>query len=143
MPRQSYVPPPCHCTAIRQAARQVTQIYDRHLAPAGLRASQFAVLRAVRRYAPVGMQGLAERCVMDRTTMSRALRPLERGGLIEVSAGADARTRLVALTPEGHSLLERIAPAWEQAQAEFERRFGADETSGFRAMLSRAVVQMA
>lgn len=89
------------------------------------------------------MQSLAEICVMDRTTMSRALRPLERDGLVNVSPGSDARTRLVQLTPAGLSLLEHMAPAWEQAQAEFERRFGVDETSGFRAMLSRAVVQMA
>jgi DNA-binding MarR family transcriptional regulator len=136
-------PTPCHCTAIRQAARQVTQIYDRHLAPTGLRASQLAVLRAIARHAPITVLNLAEVSVMDRTTTSRALRPLERDRLVSVLPGADARTRVVTITPEGRALMERTNPAWEQAQAEFERRFGAAETAGLRAQLTDVVSRMA
>lgn len=65
----------CHCNALRQGARQVTQFYDRHLAPSGLRISQYALLKGLARLGPISINGLADAMVMDRTTLGRGLRP--------------------------------------------------------------------
>lgn len=120
----------------------MTQLYDRHLAPTGLRATQYSVLRALAHNQPITMQGLADRMVMDRTTLSRALNPLQRDGLVEVEPGRDARTRQLTLTTAGHALLDEVEPVWNRAQADFEARYGAAETQDLRGMLARAVVQM-
>ncbi|GJD83441.1 hypothetical protein HPGCJGGD_1308 [Methylobacterium haplocladii] len=143
MPERSFNASPCHCLTMRQASRQVTQLYDRHFAPTGLRVTQYSVLRMLGRNEPLAMQALADRMVMDRTTLSRALRPLEREGLVSMAPGRDARTRLLSLTPAGHALIEELAPAWDRAQAEFETRFGVAETRDLRGMLSRVVGQVA
>ena len=68
----------CNCLALRQAARQATQLYDRHLAPAGLRTTQFSVLINLRRLGPMTINRLAAQMVMDRTTLGRNVLPLER-----------------------------------------------------------------
>lgn len=134
--------PPCHCLAIRQAARQVTQVYDRHLAPTGLRATQYAVLRVIRRHGPVSMQACSEWLVMDRTTLSRALRPLEREGLVTVATGADARVRMLSLSEAGQAFLARTQNLWENAQNEFETRYGVNEVATLRAGLARVVIEI-
>lgn len=133
---------PCHCLGLRQAARQVTQLYDRHIAATGLRTTQYSLLRVLMIHEPVGMQELADHMVMDRTTLSRALRPLERDGLLVVAPGRDARSRALHLTDAGRAMLERALPHWERAQAEFEARFGA-ETPALRTMLTDLVRQTA
>src|SRR5271157_2996991 len=92
-PRESAEAVLCNCQAIRQAARQVTQLYDRHLAPVGLRTTQFSLLARLERAGPLAINELAARMVMDRTTMGRALRPLQREGLVAIDPGRDARTR--------------------------------------------------
>lgn len=143
VPERSYIASPCHCLTMRQASRQVTQLYDQHFAPTRLRITQYSVLRVLGRNEPLSMQGLTDRMVMDRTTLSRALRPLERDGLVSMAQGRDARTRLLSLTPAGHELLDELAPIWNRAQAEFETRFGSGETRDLRGMLSRVVSQIA
>lgn len=142
MPQRSYTTPLCHCAVIRQAARQVTQLYDRHLEPTGLRITQVSVLRHIRRHGPMTMQEFAEIIVMDRTTVTRALRPLQRDGFVTVEPGKDGRTRRLRLTEAGRALLERSDPLWDRAQSEFETRFGGYEAEALRGMLSRVVTQM-
>lgn len=143
MSKQAHTAPPCHCLAMRQASRQVTQLYDQHFGPTGLRITQYSVLRVIKRCELVAMQRLADEMVMDRTTLSRALRPLERDGLVNVAPGLDARTRMLSLTQAGHDLLEELMPIWNRAQSEFEARFGSAETQDLRGMLSRVVSQTA
>src|SRR5580692_12041944 len=74
----------CTCLAVRQAARHVTQFYDRHLAPVGLRTTQFSILARLRRRGAMTINALAEEMVMDRTTLGRNILPLERDGLVAV-----------------------------------------------------------
>jgi DNA-binding MarR family transcriptional regulator len=143
VPERAFTVSPCHCLTMRQASRQITQLYDQHFAPTGLRVTQYSVLRVLGRHEPIAMQALADRMVMDRTTLSRALRPLERDGLVSMAPGRDARTRLLSLTPAGHDLLDALTPTWNRAQAEFEIRFGGAETQDLRGMLSRVVAQFA
>ncbi|MEA1831169.1 MarR family transcriptional regulator [Methylobacterium durans] len=130
---------PCHCLAVRQAARQVTQLYDRHLAPTGLRATQFALLSVLDRLGSLAVHELAAHLVMDRTATGRALRPLERDGLVRIGPGRDARTRALSLTPAGHDRLEGARPLWQQAQFAFQAEYGEAEADALRRALGRVV----
>src|SRR3954454_25406477 len=81
---------PCACGRLRRATRALTQLYDDALAPAGLRLTQFALLRALKRSGPIGISELAARELLDRTALSRNLDPLIARGLVETVRGRDA-----------------------------------------------------
>lgn len=127
----------CNCFAIRSAARVTSQFYDRHLAPAGLRTTQFSVLANLRWSGPLAINELASLMAMDRTTMGRALRPLEREGLVVIGPGRDGRTRALNLTEAGRARLRDAAPLWREAQAAFENRYGAQEAEALRVAMER------
>jgi DNA-binding MarR family transcriptional regulator len=129
----------CHCFAVRQAARWITQLYDQHLAACGLRSSQYAILALLERRGPASMAELAQAMVMDRTTMTRNVSPLERDGLLEVlQDAADRRRKEVRLSAAGRERLAAARPLWRRAQAAFERHYGSKDAAALRAML-RAV----
>jgi len=129
----------CNCQSVRQAARQVAQLYDRHLAPTGLRISQYGILANLQRNGPQSIQCLASSLVMDRTTLGRGIRPLERDGLIEIGEGPDGRTKSLKLTAAGRKKVAQGAPYWEAAQQEFEKAFGAEQSADLRATLNKLV----
>ena len=108
----------CACANLRSAARAVTQVFDEALAPSGLRVTQFTLLVTSRLMGEATINELAAKMAMDRTTLSRNLKPLVRSGLLEVRSGKDGRTRLVRLTPAGERALEQAYPFWQQAQQE-------------------------
>jgi DNA-binding MarR family transcriptional regulator len=108
----------CACANLRKAARAVTQLFDTALVPSGLKATQFTLLVTSRLSGEETINGLAERMAMDRTTLSRNLKPLVRKGLLEVSPGGDGRTRLVRISPEGERALDGAYPMWRTAQEE-------------------------
>ena len=108
----------CACANLRKAARVVTQLFDEALAPSGLRATQFTLLVTSRLMGESTINELAERMAMDRTTLSRNLKPLVRNALLEVRPGEDGRTRLVRITPAGEQALDEAYPLWQQAQQE-------------------------
>lgn len=129
----------CNCLALRQAARAATQLYDRHLAPAGVRTTQFSVLVNLGRLGPMTINGLAAEMVVDRTTLGRNILPLERDGLIAIRQGAtDKRRKELELTAAGTERLRRAAKLWANAQKEFEAQFGVERAAGLRMEL-RAV----
>ena len=107
----------CACKNLRRTARAVTQLYDEHLRPSGLRITQFTLLVAVALREPVQVTQLADTLALDRTTLARDLGPLTERGLVEVSAGDDRRTRVVRLTRQGREAIARAYPLWRQAQA--------------------------
>jgi DNA-binding MarR family transcriptional regulator len=127
----------CNCLAIRQAARQITQLYDRHMAATGLTTSQYSILAKLSRLGPLSINALAAQMVMDRTTTGRAIQPLERDKLVAVESGHDARTKLVRLTPAGVKCFKVAMVRWREAQQEFERAYGTDEAAALRAALAR------
>ncbi len=134
----------CNCQALRQAARRVTTLYDTALAPYGLRISQYAVLARLRADGPRSIQVLADALAMDRTTLGRALRPLERDGLVRLARDpADARQRRLTLTEHGSERLAQARPAWAAAQASFEQGFGAERAAQLRADLAGAATAAA
>src|SRR5947207_13033186 len=115
----------CNCLAFRQAARHVSQFYDRFLAPTGLRTTQFSILAKLRRLGPLTINALAEDLVMDRTTLGRNILPLERDGLITVEPGSrDRRSKELRLTEAGAARFRAAVKEWTQAQRQFAAAFG-------------------
>ena len=129
----------CNCLSLRQAARHISQLYDSYLASEGLRTTQFSVLAKLNRLGPLSINELAKSMVMDRTTLGRAIRPLERDKLLTIEAGEDGRTRSLRLTARGEARLKVAAAKWREAQKEFETRFGARDAVELRNILERVV----
>lgn len=119
------------CTSfnLRKAARAVTQFYDDALRECGLKSTQFSLLAAASVSGSMPISRLAEEMAMDRTTLTRNLKPLENEGLLRVEAGSDKRVRNVTVTPEGEALLEKAAPLWRKAQTQMIDKLG-DERWG-------------
>ena len=109
---------------VRRATRLVTQYYDKILAPSGLRSTQYSLLNVLSLTDELGMQDLALVLAMDRTTLTRNLRPLVKQGLVKVSTGRDRRARLVMLTSKGKDAMKKALPFWEQAQAHITNHLG-------------------
>jgi DNA-binding MarR family transcriptional regulator len=129
-------PEECTCLAVRQAARHITQFYDRRLAATGLRTTQFSILAKLRRQGPMTINALADEMVMDRTTLGRNILPLERDGLISIAPGAkDRRSKELKLTDAGLERLRAARAGWKDAQREFAAAFGEERAAGLRALL--------
>jgi len=133
---------PCNCLALRQAARRVSQIYDRHLAATGLRGTQYSILSKLHRLGPTSIGALADTMVIERTALSRAIRPLAREKLVKIGPGPDNRTSSVALTAAGETRFKAAMLRWKEAQKEFEGAFGASDAAALRASLARVVNSM-
>ncbi|WP_321812207.1 MULTISPECIES: MarR family winged helix-turn-helix transcriptional regulator [unclassified Burkholderia] len=123
----------CNCLALRQAARFVTQLYERHLAPVGVTAAQFSIMANLSRRPGLLMSELADRLVMDRTTLLRALKPLQRDGFVAAAASEhDARAHALSLTKLGERTYAQAKVAWQAAQDEFETQFGQSRAQALR-----------
>ncbi|HJU23601.1 MAG TPA: MarR family winged helix-turn-helix transcriptional regulator [Casimicrobiaceae bacterium] len=94
------------------------------MAPAGLRVTQFSLLRTLARDGPLRISDLAERQLLDRTALSRNLDPLVAQNHVKIAAGADARTREASITRKGASALRSAEPHWERAQHDVAKRLG-------------------
>lgn len=114
----------CACTNLRRAAQAITQVYDEALQPIGLRVTQYSVLRAISIAGTAKITELADWLSLDRTTLTRNLKLLERQGLIRVLPGADRRVRAVSLTIEGRNAFQRCVPLWEKGQDRVKRHLG-------------------
>ena len=132
---------PCNCYALRQAARRVTQLYDRALASLDLRATQYSLLAEIERLGPISLIPLAEAMVMDRATLGHNVRPLLAQGYVSLSVGRDRRSREVVLTERGRKILQKARPLWRRAQAVFERDVGVEEAAQLRAQLDRVATR--
>lgn len=114
---------PCTCSALRRATRALTATYDAALKPAGLRVTQFAILRYLDRLGPIPVSRLAAEAALERTTMGRNLDPLKRRGLVAITPGAaDPRERRVSLTASGREALAAATPYWREAQSRINAR---------------------
>ena len=129
----------CTCFNLRKAARAVTQMYDEFLRPSGLRTTQFSLLMLIRGLGPVRITELAEKAVMDRTTLKRNIELLEREGLVRIQPGSDARVREVSLTAAAAERLVEALPLWQRAQAHVTRELGRGRADRLLSDLSAAV----
>ncbi len=116
--------PACACGRLRRASRALTQLYDDAMAPAGLRVTQFSLLRTLARDGVLRISELAARQLLDRTALSRNLEPLVTSGYVDSLRGRDARTREVAITRQGIAVLNAAQPHWAAAQRKVARRLG-------------------
>jgi len=142
---QNKIPSPrdvtaCTCFNLRKAARAVSQAYDAALKPVGLKATQFSVLATLDTVGPLPMTQLAEQLLVDRTALSRNLKPLERDGLVRLAGEADQRVRLVTLTPTGKQTFEAARPLWEDMQMRMTRALGETDWAQLLGGLDAAVV---
>lgn len=128
----------CACSQLRRTSRAVSALYDRFLAPAGLTVTQYALLVTIARANAVTKTNLAERLGMDRTTLTRNLRPLERDRLVCGKAGFDRREHLVELTREGLNRLDAGYACWKEAQENFISTFGNSSLKELNRLLKRA-----
>jgi len=126
----------CNCLAMRQAARHVTQFYDAFLLASGLRTTQFSILAKLRRVGWSTITALAAEMVLDRTTLGRNIRPLQREGLVAVaSRRGDRRSKELHLTAAGRERLHAAVAAWSEAQRRFDAVFGAERAAALRNLL--------
>ena len=100
----------------RKSARAVTASLDRNLAPTGITSTQFSVMVGLAYYPRHSMSALANFLVMDRTTLTKNLKPLMRDKLIALTEGEDKRQRLLELTKRGKAVLDKAFPLWTEAQ---------------------------
>ena len=111
----------CLCLHVQRAARALARRFDDALRPLGLTNGQFSLMMSLNRPDPAGMASVAALLAMDRTTLTAALKPLERRGLVKIAPDPkDGRGRLLTLTPAGLRLLAKALPVWEQNHAELE-----------------------
>lgn len=132
--------PACLCNNLRRAARLVTNYYDALLEPTGLRVSQLTILVVLYRAGEQTINEMAEKLELDRTTLTRNLKPLAGKGLLTIAPGSDQRTRVAALTSEGEEVLISALPLWEQAQAHMVEGIGEANAAVLLAQLSGAAV---
>lgn len=117
----------CVCLNLRKASRTITQTYDQALKPSGLRSTQLPVLSILISTGPMTVNNLADELLMDRTSLSRLLRPLVSRGLIEMTPGEDRRTRELSVSFKGKDVVASAIPLWEKAQKEVLERLGNDQ----------------
>lgn len=116
----------CACFNFRKASRSVTQLFDQILAPTGLRSTQLVILISSQLLGPSSIARLARELVMDRSTLTRNLKPLLSMGLLQLSKANGGKHKSVELTEEGRYALVKAAPYWEQAQHHLLGRIGDD-----------------
>ncbi len=114
----------CCCFNLRKVTRAVTQFYDRHLEPADIRATQFTLLLTLTSSSGKTLTDMAEGLVMDRTTLTRNLKPLEKAGLITTTKLPDRRTKGYVLTEKGTQAIEKGVPLWRKAQQQIVGQLG-------------------
>ena len=131
----------CNCFALRQAARHITQFYDQQLAHTGLRTTQYSILAKLESLGPLTIGALADAMMLDRTALGRNIQPLVRERLVAIGEGrSDRRQKVLRLTAMGTKRLRAAAPAWAQAQAQFETAYGRPKAKALREMLRAVTV---
>jgi DNA-binding MarR family transcriptional regulator len=128
----------CACTTLRKATRAVTRMYDDAMAQTGMSIVQFSILRAIARHGSVPLMQLANQMVMERTTLYRALKPIEARGWVAI-ADTDGRAKLASLTQAGRDAVAEATGAWETAESMLRGRIGAGEWTRIEASLSNLV----
>ena len=127
---------------LRKAARAVTAIYDRSLAPVGITSTQFSIMIALAYYPEHSMSALSKFLVMDRTTLTKNLKPLMREKLIEPAAGEDRRQRLLKLSRKGLTVLDKAYPLWTAAQQQVSDVLGQEQMHGLYRTLHKVSSQL-
>jgi DNA-binding MarR family transcriptional regulator len=132
-PSRSYL---CYALAARKSARHLSRLYDNHFAPAGLSVSQFSILRLLKEHGRLKITQLAQLLIMERTSLVRALKPLQASGWVVAERPDNGRAFDVTLSPSGLGKVADAIPLWAEAQAAFEGEVGRDRAIRFRDEIS-------
>jgi DNA-binding MarR family transcriptional regulator len=123
----------CLCLHVQRAARALARRFDEALQPLGLTNGQFSLMMSLNRPEPPTIGAVASLLAMDRTTLTAALKPLERRGLIKILKDPeDSRARRLQLTPRGRKVLARAVPVWKSTHAAIEGHLGPGEPDHLR-----------
>jgi DNA-binding MarR family transcriptional regulator len=129
---------PCHCTTLRYAAQTLTEVYDRVLAPSGLKVTQYMLLESILQdEAEQSITDLAQQLGSDRSTIGRNLRILARDGLVSMSRGSDRREHTVHVTEQGREAVSLAHPLWQKAQTAVADTLGQDQLNMLKTLLSQ------
>jgi len=129
---------PCHCTTLRYAAQTLTEVYDRVLAPSGLKVTQFVLLQSILQgEVEKSITDLAQKLGSDRSTIGRNVRILARDGLVSMSRGSDRREHTVHLTEKGREAVSLAYPLWQKAQTAVAETLGQDQLKMLKTLLSQ------
>lgn len=128
----------CTWFRLRRASRRITQLYDGHLAPSGLTVSQYSLLSHLVGRPSLTICDLSVALGMDRTTLSRNLKPLLTRGLVQSAPGDDRRSKRLVPTAAGEAAWSQAKALWRQAQSEIQRRLGEDAVARLNALLDDA-----
>jgi len=126
----------CLCINMRHATNVITRLYDKYLEPSGLTVSQYSLLRHIQRYQPCSIETLASSMYIDRTTISRTLKPLAPKGLFEDISPENSRCHMYQLTEKGERFVTEARQLWLQAQEKIETTLGPENTSALVDLLS-------
>jgi DNA-binding MarR family transcriptional regulator len=128
----------CTCTKLRSLTRRITAVYDRALAVAGMRVTQYSLLAHLRRLRGASMSELADALDMDRTTLTRNLKPLIDARWVEIlPSEQDGRMRTVHITTAGDLQFQAARAHWRRAQAEVNAIIGGGELTALHALVDR------
>jgi DNA-binding MarR family transcriptional regulator len=126
----------CLCLHVQRAARALARRFDEAFRPLGITSGQFSLLMSLNRPEPPPMGPVADLLAMDRTTLTAALKPLERRGLIRIATDKnDRRSRILILTAKGRRLLAQAVPIWQSTHAEVEEQLSGANLDDLRTSL--------
>ena len=132
----------CVCFNLRWVTRAVTQFYDAEMRRHGIRPTQGSILAALQSKNSWTMAELSDSLGMDRTTLVRNLRPLERDGLVEAAGGGRGKLVELAITAKGRKQIEKLTPAWKSAQSAAVKTLGKERWSAILSDLETAALAL-
>lgn len=127
----------CNCTNMRRASRAMTQFYDEILTPSGLKITQYSLLNHIKRLGPLTMNELSQAIRLERTTLVRNLKPLEKKGFVSIIAAKSSQANQVNITERGLQALAKAFPYWTQAQTVIDSLFSEEERKIFGSALEK------
>ncbi len=106
----------CFCFNLRSTTRTITRLYDKELAPSGLKITQFSILVAIYLFKKATIGEIAKQQSLERTTLTRNLTIMERNGIVTITEDKDARKKIVKLTKKGEAVVQKAIPLWKTVQ---------------------------
>jgi DNA-binding MarR family transcriptional regulator len=137
--KKAVKPQGCTNLKLRQLDRMVTRHYDRHVAGAGLKNTQYSLLSHIVKIGPMRPSDLARRMRLDASTLTRNMQSLVAQGWLTIGAGEDARSRLVEVTEAGRAKRAEGQIAWKQAQLTLNEQLGAERVAALHALLDECI----
>lgn len=129
----------CFSLKLRSADRVLTQFYNECLAPEGIRATQFAVIRALKMMNEANANQLIDILVLEQASLSRLLKLLVRDDLVKELPGIDGREKRLSLSPEGDALYGRAIKRWEVAQKQLQKHLGSNHATELLELCDRVI----